>query len=419
MVALSKLAKDMRKWLALSRPQMANAIIYTEKVLEATEEIPGLGSIKVVTLCCDVLRGTMVKWHEKRIDKAERGLAGVEDVEDMTEEQRELMEFLAASRDQMMDQVAAGFLDLKQDIQEVKVLVNKDLDAVNELLHLGGIKRVFNVYTDMLASNENLRSWALHFRSNYANFREVLGDFEAKNVRELLVKVYQNNCQNNIDSFYEKYRFIIDSRCLFTLIMVTYFSNLPKQVLEELNIDQYEECARAVLDGETAIKAINEAADEALDGFFIPWLFASPEMKAKLKLKYCPSVDEWPKNKDTFIRKTTWRRLFRGETAGLFAERNLEVYKGTPGFLLARDTEYNYEQIFQADVEKLRLLDGICRETDLSSGETEYGTQILSEGHFVCKISKEASGEIVYHDAHAPTCVFFNTSSLEWKDIYM
>ncbi len=39
----------------------------------------------------------------------------------MTEEQRELMEFLAASRDQMMDQVAAGFLDLKQDIQEVKV----------------------------------------------------------------------------------------------------------------------------------------------------------------------------------------------------------------------------------------------------------------------------------------------------------
>ena len=48
--------------------------------------------------------------------------------------------------------------------------------------------------------------------------------------------------------------------------MVTYFSNLPKQVLEELDIDQYEECARAVLDGETAIKAINEAADEALDG---------------------------------------------------------------------------------------------------------------------------------------------------------
>ena len=45
----------------------------------------------------------------------------MEDVEDMTEEQRELMEFLAASRDQMMDQVAAGFLDLKQDIQEVKV----------------------------------------------------------------------------------------------------------------------------------------------------------------------------------------------------------------------------------------------------------------------------------------------------------
>ena len=41
MVALSKLAKDTRKWLALSRPQMANAIIYTEKVLEATEEIPG------------------------------------------------------------------------------------------------------------------------------------------------------------------------------------------------------------------------------------------------------------------------------------------------------------------------------------------------------------------------------------------
>ncbi len=47
----------------------------------------------------------------------------MEDVEDMTEEQRELMEFLAASRDQMMDQVAAGFLDLKQDIQEVKVSV--------------------------------------------------------------------------------------------------------------------------------------------------------------------------------------------------------------------------------------------------------------------------------------------------------
>ncbi len=41
MVALSKLAKDTRKWLALSRPQMVNAIIYTEKVLEATEEIPG------------------------------------------------------------------------------------------------------------------------------------------------------------------------------------------------------------------------------------------------------------------------------------------------------------------------------------------------------------------------------------------
>ena len=45
----------------------------------------------------------------------------MENVEDMTEEQRELMEFLAASRDQMADQVAAGFLDLKQDIQEVKV----------------------------------------------------------------------------------------------------------------------------------------------------------------------------------------------------------------------------------------------------------------------------------------------------------
>ncbi len=37
-------------------------------------------------------------------------------------------------------------------------------------------------------------------------------------------------------------------------------------MLKELNINRYEECARAVLEGETAIKAINEAADEALGG---------------------------------------------------------------------------------------------------------------------------------------------------------
>ena len=39
----------------------------------------------------------------------------------MTEEQRELMEFLAANRDQLHDQMSEGFADLKNEIQDVKV----------------------------------------------------------------------------------------------------------------------------------------------------------------------------------------------------------------------------------------------------------------------------------------------------------
>ncbi len=135
-----------------------------------------------------------------------------------------------------------------------------------------------------------------------------------------------------------------------------------------------------------------------------------------LSLEYCPSVDEWQKKKDTFIRKTTWDRLAYGEKAGLFAKKDIDLYKGTPGFLLVHSTEYDSEEIYQADVEKLRFLDGIWRGKN-SDGDSWYGTIIFSKKSGECGMAgmlvKKASGKIEY-DYETSLCVF-NTSSLEWK----
>ena len=65
MTLLSKTAKDTRLWLGRHRPHMSKGLLLTEKMLGALEGIPGLDSIKIMNFGSSVLRGVIMKYHEK------------------------------------------------------------------------------------------------------------------------------------------------------------------------------------------------------------------------------------------------------------------------------------------------------------------------------------------------------------------
>ena len=66
------------------------------------------------------------------------------------------------------------------------------------------------------------------------------------------------------------FRFIQHARQVFTLILVTYYSNIPQDVLDKLpNFDPVERSIKEMEASDISVKSICEAANDALGGFFM------------------------------------------------------------------------------------------------------------------------------------------------------
>ena len=64
---------------------------------------------------------------------------------------------------------------------------------------------------------------------------------------------------------------------MFTLILVTYYSNIPKDVLDKLpNLDPVERSKKEIAASDIAVKSICEAANDALGGVFMAAFTSDP-----------------------------------------------------------------------------------------------------------------------------------------------
>jgi hypothetical protein len=102
--------KTARKWLSKHRPHMARGLAYTDKVLNVVADNTELTELKIVGLGLSGCGYLMMKWHNKRIVEAKVALEGVEDVDKLSPEQQDLLEFLAASRETLENEIQDGQL---------------------------------------------------------------------------------------------------------------------------------------------------------------------------------------------------------------------------------------------------------------------------------------------------------------------
>ena len=79
------------------------------------------------------------------------------------------------------------------------------------------------------------------------------------------------------------FRFIQHARQVFTLILVTYYSNIPKDVLDKLpNLDPVERSKKEIVASDIAVKSICEAANDALSDFFMAAFTSDPSWPIRL-----------------------------------------------------------------------------------------------------------------------------------------
>ena len=79
----------------------------------------------------------------------------------------------------------------------------------------------------------------------------------------------------------------MNARYLYTDILVTYYTNLPKDVQKKLkNLDPLKRAMKEVGAVESSTAEINAAAEDVLGGFFKAILACKPEWNFKLS-KYC------------------------------------------------------------------------------------------------------------------------------------
>ena len=57
--------RKIRKWLAKRRPQMANSMLFTDKVLKAVGEVSGVGPISHVGYIFAGVGNLIMKWNNK------------------------------------------------------------------------------------------------------------------------------------------------------------------------------------------------------------------------------------------------------------------------------------------------------------------------------------------------------------------
>ena len=95
------------------------------------------------------------------------------------------------------------------------------------------------------------------------------------------------------------FRFILHARQMFTLIMLTYYTNVPKELLEDIvpGLDRVERSIQEIEASDKDVKNICEAANAALDGSFMPSLTSKPEWELGLsKLDYIHRVSSCKKS---------------------------------------------------------------------------------------------------------------------------
>ena len=79
------------------------------------------------------------------------------------------------------------------------------------------------------------------------------------------------------------FRFILNARYLYTDILVTYYTNLPKDVRKKLKtLDPLKRAMKEVGAVESSTAEINAAAEDVLGGFFKSILACKPEWNFKL-----------------------------------------------------------------------------------------------------------------------------------------
>ena len=83
------------------------------------------------------------------------------------------------------------------------------------------------------------------------------------------------------------FRFILHTRSLYLDILVAYYENVPERVMAD--VPNYNPCDN-VLDeieyAEKSVRVINAAANQVLDGFFMPAFTSDPARNLDLSKNY-------------------------------------------------------------------------------------------------------------------------------------
>jgi len=331
-IDVEDIGKKIQKWMIQMQPKETKFIEVTERIFDAVSRATGIDQNNIPAIIFVGLGRAMIKYNNKRVDN--------------------LLEYLKMTKDQLLDGLEDGFSDFDSCLDILKVIETDTIFAEAK-----GLRKISAVCKDIVKQRNNLYEWAKKFIPDLPMFKQGFKDFDKSNVESYLKTVFRLRCSDSLDSMYKAFRCVLYVRCMYTLIITTFYNYAPESIIK-VDMDPVENIIAEIEAIGLVISDICKGANKALSGFFMASLTSDPSWAKNLALRFIPDTNDIPKTAESF-----WKETFMDELIDSSCKSGLKVkvYKQEGSRFISYHDPFDHGWIFNLQEDET-LQDGIFRK---------------------------------------------------------